>query len=273
MGRPHSIVELSWPMDQLSITFLGTGTSNGIPVIGCDCPVCTSGNFKNKRTRSSILLSTDYTNVLIDISPDFRSQALRAEITDIDAVFLTHAHADHLHGLDDIRPLSWGKVIPVYGNEPALAELVVRFDYIFRSTQKGGGKPRVSLHDIENSPVKIGDIRLVPIPIKHGNLDILGYRIGNISYLTDCSFIPEESYRLLAGTEILIIGSLRYNRHPTHFSVSEAVTEIEKIGPRKAYLTHICHEAEHEELLSFLPDSVEPGWDGLKIEVVVQPTP
>jgi phosphoribosyl 1,2-cyclic phosphate phosphodiesterase len=250
----------------VKITFLGTGTSHGIPMIGCSCDVCVSENPKNKRTRCSVWIEEQDTSILIDTATDFRTQALREGIHDIDAVLLTHAHADHVHGLDDIRAFTYRHPIPVYGNAPTIDEVTQRFAYIFTETQEGGGKPKIDLHTVSR-PFHVGPVRIVPVPITHGELSILGFRIGDFVYLTDCSGIPEESYAYLQNIDVAVIGALRYRPHETHYSVSQAVAEIEKISPRRAYLTHLCHRLEHETLLRELPRHIRPAWDGLTLFV------
>lgn len=249
------------------VTILGSGTSNGVPVIGCTCPVCLSCDKKNNRTRSSLWIQGESASFIIDTATEFRIQALREGIDRVDAVFLTHAHADHIHGLDDIRPLSYNRTIPVYSNEPTIAEIQHRFDYIFKGTQKGGGKPRITLHPLGAGTVPIADLTITAVPVMHGKLPILAYRIGDVGYCTDCSYIPETSFKLLENLKLLIIGSLRYTPHPTHFSVSQTVEVIRKLHPEKAYLTHISHEIEHAALISELPHGIEPAWDGLKVEI------
>lgn len=254
---------------------LGSGTSHGVPVIGCSCPVCTSDNPKNNRTRSSLWVHKPAApvqshhkrelSILFDTSTDFRTQALREGINTLDAVFLTHAHADHIHGLDDVRPLTYDKTIPVYGNRETIEEIRRRFDYIFKSTQKGGGKPNIELRIIEEHEITIGDITVTAVPIKHGELDILAYRINDLVYCTDCSFIPEPSFRVMKGCKTLVIGALREKPHATHFSVGQALESTERIKPVRAYLTHICHKLEHDALTRRLPNGVEPAWDGLRI--------
>jgi len=235
-------------------------------MIGCSCEVCTSLDQKNNRTRSSIWIEYKDTSILVDTTTDFRTQAMREGIHDIDAILLTHAHADHIHGLDDIRPFSYNHAIPVYGNSPTLEELRCRFEYIFMETQRGGGKPKIDLHTVD-SPFYIGSIEIVPVPIMHGSLTILGFRIGTFAYLTDCSGIPEESYSLLHDIDLLVIGALRYKDHETHYSVSQAIKQIERIGAARAYLTHLCHRLEHTTLLDELPGHIRPAWDGLTLFV------
>ncbi|MDC7125017.1 MAG: MBL fold metallo-hydrolase, partial [Spirochaetales bacterium] len=251
------------------ITVLGSGTSYGVPTINCNCPVCLSNDSHDKRTRASIWIKTNNTSVIIDTATDFRTQALREKIPNIDALLVTHCHADHIHGLDDIRPYSFEKPIPVYGNKWTIKEIHSRFSYIFQATQKGGGKPQIQLNTInnenQNSIITIGDLNFIPIPLKHGKLDVLGYRVGNFAYLTDCNKIPEESYELLKGIKYLIIDALRYRQHPTHFSFAEAMEESKKIGAEKTWFTHLCHDALHKKLEQELPYGFYPAFDGLKI--------
>ncbi len=256
----------------MELTFLGTGTSHGIPVIACDCVNCNSLTPENNRLRSSVLIKNRETSILIDTTPEFRIQALREKINNIDAVLYTHTHADHLHGIDDLRPFSMNKSIPLYGLKEQLQEIEDRFPYIFNSTiQKGGGKPNLYTTPI-NKTVVIGKFTITPIPVKHGLIDILGYRINNIAYITDCSKIPDESYDLLKNLDILVIGALRFREHSTHFTIEQAIDEIEKISPKKAYFTHLCHDVDHFELIEYLNKKglerefikkIKPAHDGL----------
>jgi len=254
----------------MTITILGSGTSHGIPVVGCNCPVCISNNIKNIRTRASILVSDKKTDILVDTATEFRLQAVREKITKIDAILYTHSHADHLHGLDDIRSLTWKKAIPLYGTEQDIMEIKNRFPYVFNSTlQKGGGKPQVTAHILESKSMKINSMEIRPVKLKHGLMDIYGYLFNNrIAYLTDCSAIPDESLPLLENLEVLIIGALRYRRHPTHFNIEQALEVIKKISPGRAYLTHLCHDLDHEQLENELPGGVYPAYDGLKITLL-----
>ena len=251
----------------MKVTILGSGTSSGIPVVGCSCPVCTSSNIRNKRTRASIWVETEEASILVDTSTDFRMQALREGIDSLDAVCFTHPHADHLHGLDDTRSLTWEKPLPLYASPTTEAEIRTRFEYLFRKTQIGGGKPDVFFKTIGTEPFEIAGLVVHPIPVLHGKLPILGFRFGSLAYITDCSFIPEESFRRLAGTRTLIIGALRDKPHITHFTVSEAIRAAQRIGADQTILTHISHELEHEELSNRLPDGFVPAYDGLSIGI------
>lgn len=288
----------------MQCTLLGTGTSHGIPVIACNCECCLSSDSKDKRLRTSLWVTekTDggkiKTSVLIDIGPDFRMQALRFGINKVDALLLTHGHADHLNGLDDIRifshtcskeppakdgtqrvyPETKGKGLPVYGNATTLKDVHTRFDYIFKPVMEGGGKPKIctidcSRYNLEN-PLQINSLSIIPVPMKHGAIDSTGYLIRkdnkSIAYLTDCSFISEESINLLhsAGGTIchLIIDGLRSRTHTTHLSFEEALVYAKKIGAKKTWLTHICHDMTHKQIkdyLSIRQSEAEPAYDGL----------
>ena len=257
----------------MRVIFLGTGTSHGIPVVGCDCPVCTSKDEHNRRTRASVWIQIEtgdgVRSIVIDTATEFRLQAVRAGLSRLDAILLTHPHADHLHGLDDVRPLcNHEHPIPVYGAEDTLKELSRRFDYIFHPRQKGGGVPNLVLRTITGGVLfKIQGIPILPVTVKHGKLEILGYRIGRFAYITDCSFIPEETYPLLVGLDVLVLGALRRRPHPTHFSIPEALEVVERINPQMTYLTHLCHEVEHEEIKKELPAGVAPSFDGLELDL------
>lgn len=252
----------------MEITFLGTGTSHGVPVITCKCSVCSSTNPKNKRTRSSVWVLLDDVSLLIDTATEFRLQALQAQIEHVDGVLYTHCHADHVFGFDDLRVFSqiMNRSIPVYGNEPTITELREVFGYVFRKTQKGGGKPQVETITVDGS-FKVKGIPITPIPVFHGALPILGYRIGNMAYVTDCSFIPEESMKLLTGLELLILGVVRYEPHSTHMHVEQALNLVEELGPRQTYFTHISHLLEHEQVNAALPSHVQLAYDGLRIQI------
>jgi len=251
----------------MRIRILGSGTSNGVPVIGCSCDECTSPDPLNQRTRASVLISEGTTNILIDTATEFRLQARAARLDHLSAVFFTHAHADHLHGLDDLRPLTYKKPVNIYAAPSTLDEIRRRFSYIFRGRIPGGGVPRLQLMELDSYPVLCGSMEVLPVPLLHGRLPINGYRIGPFAYLTDCSSIPGRSFNLLMGVEVLIIDALRYRPHPTHFNVEQALRAIEQIKPRQAFLTHMCHELDYRTLAASLPAGVAPAYDGLEIEL------
>jgi phosphoribosyl 1,2-cyclic phosphate phosphodiesterase len=254
---------------QYKMTLLGTGTSIGIPVPGCRCKVCTSIDRRNRRSRSSVLIEADGHRVLIDTSPEFRLQALAAGLDSLDAVFWTHGHADHLHGLDDLRALTWKKTLPGYASKETVEEIETRFDYLWKKTQHGGGKAKIELNNVEpDETIEVGSLKIVPIPVIHGSLPVYGWRCGPIAYVTDASEIPEESYALLEGLEVLVVGALRFKAHPTHFTVDRALEEIKKIRPGRAYLTHISHEVSHRQLVRATPRGVYPGRDGLRLRAI-----
>ncbi|MDF1567921.1 MAG: MBL fold metallo-hydrolase [Spirochaetaceae bacterium] len=248
------------------LTLLGTGTSIGIPVPGCECRICRSFDHRNRRNRTSALLRAGGQAVLIDTAPEFRLQALSAGLSGLDAVFWTHGHADHLHGLDDLRALTWKRPLKGYASSETIEEIRTRFDYLWKETQRGGGKAKVILNTVEpGETVNVGPLEMIPIPVRHGDLRVFGWRCGPIAYVTDASEIPEESYPLLEGLSILVVGALRFKAHPTHFSVERALEEIKKIRPKRAYLTHISHEVSHRQLMKATPRNVWPARDGLRL--------
>lgn len=248
----------------MKLTILGCGTSGGVPELGCDCPVCTSNDPKNNRTRSSILVSSETTNIIVDTSPEFRGQALACGLSDLKAVLFTHHHADHLHGLDDIRPFTRKAPISIYANEDTIREIKRKFSYFFNPPQQGGGVPQVVLTTLlPFQEILIGDITVIPIPVKHGNLDILGYRIGKLAYITDCSYISEQSFDALLGIDTLVIGALRYKPHSTHFNVIQALEVIKKLQVKQGWLTHMTHDLDYYLLDKDLPDNINPAFDNL----------
>ncbi len=233
--------------------------------MGCDCPVCRSTDSRNKRTRASVLISEGDTNLLIDTATEFRLQAISAGLTHLEGIFFTHAHADHTHGLDDIRSLTRKQPIDIYADGATSDELLHRFSYIFRVGPHAGSIPKLKMNRLSSDAVRIGPLEVLPVPVLHGRMQINGYRIGPFAYLTDCSFIPPESYPLLRGLDVLIIDALRYKSHPTHFNVDEALEVIERLAPREALLTHMCHDIDYMELAATLPRGVQPAWDGMEI--------
>lgn len=250
----------------MRLKFLGTGTSHGIPVISCGCSVCRSGNPKNRRLRSSMLITSENgTNIVVDTGPDFRMQMLNAQVVSLDAVCITHPHADHLNGIDDLRIFTRHREMPIYADVQTTEEIRRRFDYIFMNPVPGGGKPRLQMHVLGEEPFTVGEIAVTPVPVNHGKQMIMGFRFGDMCYLTDCSGIPESSYDLLTGLEVLVIGALRYQEHPTHFSVEQALAAAQRIGAGRTFLTHICHDIDHDDLEGELPAGVSPAFDGLEI--------
>ena len=252
----------------MEITFLGTGTSHGVPIITCTCPVCTSDNPKNRRTRSSLWVQAEGVSILIDTATEFRLQAIEAGITHVDAVLYTHCHADHVFGFDDLRVFSQitQEHVPIYGNEPTIAEMREVFSYVFRKTQKGGGKPQVETRVIDG-PFQIKGVRVEPIPIFHGKLLILGYRIGGLAYITDCSSLPPKSLALLQDLDVLVLGVVRREPHPTHMHLDQALALVEQLRPKQTYFTHISHLLEHEEVSRALPAGISLAYAQLRINI------
>ncbi|HEX9665148.1 MAG TPA: MBL fold metallo-hydrolase [Thermodesulfobacteriota bacterium] len=252
----------------MRVIILGCATSTGVPLIGCGCTVCSSDNPKNKRTRCSLFIETREKKILIDTSPDLRIQAFRHNITRIDAVLYTHSHADHTHGIDELRTYNFMNkmVIPCYGDLQTVSNIMSNFKYIFDGSFPPGGKPKLSITAV-NRDFDIYGIRIIPIEVQHADWLILGYRIGNMAYLTDCSGIPESSVKRLNGLELLIIDALRYKPHPAHFSVDQAVEVIGEIKPKIAVFTHMGHELEYEKLSKELPENIEPAYDGMEFDV------
>lgn len=257
---------------RLRVTILGSGTSSGVPVIACRCAVCTSESPFNRRTRTSVRIEVGDRVVLIDTSTDLRQQALRHAIDRVDAVIYTHAHADHILGLDDLRIFNFrqGVAIPCYGSSDTLHTIARTFSYVFEGAQsEGGGRPQIDLIEIGDSDrsIHVCGLDVIPIPVMHGRRRILGYRVGTFAYVTDCSMIPDDSFGLLEGVEFLVLGALRYRPHPTHFTVEEAQAAATRIGARQTYLTHIAHDVDHENPLVSLREGVEIGFDGLTFEL------
>jgi phosphoribosyl 1,2-cyclic phosphate phosphodiesterase len=247
---------------------LGSGTSTGVPVIGCDCAVCRSADPRNRRTRPGLRVDLAGGTVVVDTSPDFREQALTHGLERVDAVLYTHPHADHVFGLDDLRIYNFRQraSIPCYGSPSTIARLRQIFAYVFEDGQEGGGKPRLDLLQVEEPFELLGE-RVVPVPVMHGDMPVYGWRIGPFAVVTDVNFIPEASWRALEGVEVLVLSALRYRPHPTHWSLEESIEAARRIGARRTLLTHIAHDVDHADLRVALPPGVEIGHDGLVVDL------
>lgn len=251
----------------MNVTFLGTGTSTGVPIVGCRCRVCTSSDPRNQRLRQSVKIEIGGRTLLIDTTPDLRLQLLRHPISRLDFILFTHSHADHMMGLDDIRPFNFRQRETIHAfASPMTAKAIRRaFSYIWNESQLGGGKPQLDLHEVDGPFVHEG-IEIVPIPVRHGEWTILGYRIGPFAYITDTNGIPQESIRLLDGIDTLALDGLRpAPPHPTHFTVREAVEAARQIGAKTTYLIHLTHDIDHDEFDATLPDGVRLAYDGLTL--------
>lgn len=251
----------------MKITILGCGTSTGVPMVGCSCPVCISTNPRDVRTRSSLLLCYNNRTVLVDTTTDFRTQALRHRIVRIDAVLFTHAHADHVNGIDDLRGFHFihKEVIPCYAAQKTLEVLHNGFSYIFNEHEGSGYTPLLVSHEI-SAPMELFGRTITPIPLQHGRTNAFGYRIGNFAYLTDCSAIPDSSLELLQGLEILVIDGLRWTEHPFHFNIPGAITAAQRIGSLRTVLTHLTHEVAYAEE-NKLPSGFEFAYDGMEFDL------
>ena len=257
------------PAGSLAITVLGSGTSVGVPTIGCGCAVCRSSDPRDKRLRPSVLLRYGGRSVVIDTTPDFRAQVLRAGLARLDAVVFTHGHADHIMGLDDVRPFNYHQRtgIPIYGSAATIHTVRRVFDYVFASEAHESSVPHLETHVLDGAPFELFGQLFTPIPLKHGSLDIYGYRFGAAAYLTDHSAIPQASMEALGGLDVLFLDALRNRPHPTHTTVARALEYVAELKPRRAFLTHICHELGHEETERALPANVRLAYDGLEIPV------
>lgn len=254
---------------RVQATFLGTGTSHGVPVIGCQCQTCRSDDPRDRRWRPSLYLELpNGTAILIDTATDLRAQALEFRIPAIDAIVFTHEHADHVLGLDDVRRYNHmqRRPIPCYAPRRTADALRRMFSYIFAAPSGfGGGIPQLELFALSGGEFSLGGERFVPVPIMHGSTPILGYRLGPFAYLTDCSAIPEASWPLLDGVSLLVVDALRHRPHPTHFSVTDALAAIDRLKPDRALLTHMCHDLPHAATCASLPGGVELAYDGLQV--------
>ncbi|MBM3279579.1 MAG: MBL fold metallo-hydrolase [Candidatus Handelsmanbacteria bacterium] len=254
----------------MKATLLGTGTSSGVPRIACDCAVCLSSDPRNKRLRCSLLVEGSGGNILVDTTPDLRLQSLRQGLRRVDAVLFTHPHVDHLYGLDELRSFCFGRSapIPCYGDEGTLGRIRHVFDYAFKPVYQGMTEsvPQLSLNSIAG-PFELCGCPVEPLTVHHGRLPILAYRFGSFAYVTDCNAIPPASLGRLRGLEVLVLDALRHNNHPTHFTVAQALEVVAELRPRRAYLTHIAHDLDHEKTNAALPAGVELAYDGLSFEV------
>jgi len=253
----------------LNITFLGTGTSQGVPVIGCSCEVCQSLDFRDKRLRTSLHIQVDGQSIVIDTGPDFRQQMLREHISRLDAVIFTHAHRDHTAGLDDVRAYNFMQEMnmPIYGSPATLEQLRVEYAYAFTGVSYPG-IPRLTLHPIDQEKFAINGTSILPLPVMHLKLPVFGFRIRNFSYITDANFIPDETIERMRGTDVLVLNALQRDAHISHFNLEEALRIVEMIKPQRAFFTHISHRlGTHRDVTEELPDGVALAFDGLQIEV------
>jgi phosphoribosyl 1,2-cyclic phosphate phosphodiesterase len=257
------------PGPAIKITVLGSGTSVGVPTIGCHCKVCSSTDSRDKRLRPSALVSYGGRNVLIDTTPDFRTQALRARIENLDAVLFTHAHADHIMGLDDVRPFNFKQsgMIPIYASADTMENIQRCFRYIFDGGLRESNVPKIEARVIDGAVIKLFGLEFQPVPVQHGSQIIYGFRFGSAAYLTDHSGIPEQSMEMLRGLDVLFLDALRYKPHPTHSTVDRSLKTVEELAPRRAFFTHISHDLGHERAESLLPPGVRLAYDGLEIDV------
>ncbi len=251
------------------ITFLGTGTSQGVPMIGCPCNVCKSVSSFDKRLRSSVMIESEGKRVVIDTGPDFRQQMLREDVTSLDAVVFTHEHKDHIAGLDDVRAFNYlnKTSMNVYATTQVQEALKREFFYVFSGVNYPG-IPRLTLNTINDKPFEVSGMKFIPIPMKHLDLPVLGFRIGNFTYITDANFIPDESKALIKGTEVLVLNALRREKHISHFNLEEALELVDEFKPKQTYFTHISHQLGlHDEVNAELPENVSCAWDGLRVDL------
>jgi len=252
----------------MKITFLGTGTSYGVPMVGCECRVCTSDNPKNSRTRSSIIITDGEYNILIDAATELRIQCLKNSVKRLDAVLLTHSHADHVLGFDDLRHFNRIQKtnIPVYGSAETVNSIYRMFSYAFREVSSNGSKPKVTLIPIDGT-INLSGKEIIPVDVMHGQEKVTAYRFDKFAYVTDVSKIPQDSVEKLMGLDILIIAALRNRPHEKHLSIEQAISVVSKLKPKQTFFTHIAHDIEHEETDKTLPAGIKLAYDGLSVEV------
>lgn len=258
---------------EIEITVLGSGTSVGVPTIACPCEVCASTDPRDNRLRPSVLVSYEGRNVLIDTTPDFRTQALRAGIKRLDAVLYTHAHADHLMGLDDIRPFNFRQSghIPIYAAPETMEAIKRCFPYIFDGQVRNTNIPQLTPHVLDGGPIDLFGVTFTPVPVRHGRQMIFGFRFGAAAYLTDHSEVPDSSAEMLQRLDVLFLDALRHKPHPTHSTVELSVQTAARLAARRTWFTHICHDLGHEQTESVLPPNIRLAYDGLKIRVPALP--
>lgn len=253
----------------MKVTFLGTGTSQGVPVIGCSCDVCQSLDYRDKRLRTSVHVQIEDQSIVIDTGPDFRQQMLRERIQQLNFVLFTHSHKDHTAGLDDVRAFNFKQSMdmPLYGSPEVLNQLKTEYYYAFLE-KKYPGTPQLQLNEINTKPFQVNSIQITPLPVKHLHMPVLGFRIGDFSYITDANFIPAETYQLLEGTKTLVLNALQQEPHISHFNLTEAIAVAKQIGAEQTYFTHISHKLGlHKKVSEMLPSGIELAYDGLAITV------
>jgi phosphoribosyl 1,2-cyclic phosphate phosphodiesterase len=253
----------------IKIKVLGSGTSSGVPTIGCSCEVCRSTDPRDKRLRPSILIQYGGNNVVVDTSPDFRTQVLRAGVEKLDAILYTHAHADHILGLDDVRPFNYRQkaLMPIFATQETLDVIHRVFRYAFDSEPTQSSVPKLDIRVLDGSPFSLFGLEFIPIRLCHGRNTVLGFRFGRAAYLTDHSEIPDESREKLHDLDVLFLDALRHRPHPTHTTVEQAVKLVEEIKPKRAFFTHMCHDLSHERTEAALPAYIRLSYDGLELEV------